>query len=91
MASSTFFGGIDTALFKAGKKKLSKSKKIIFAKDLKKKLRNRGVSQIVASSISSDVGELINLAGFWLSPGDSIFEYLDKKDKNPRNGYFNGF
>lgn len=91
MASSAFFGGIDTALFKAGKKKIKQVQKNIFAKDLKKKLRNRGGSQIITSIIASAVGGLINLAGFWISPGDYIFEYLDKKDKKPRNGYFNGF
>lgn len=78
-------------LIRLGKKSLSKSKKILFATDLKKKLRNRGVSYIIASSISSAVGTLINISGFWLNPGSSIFNYLDKKDKKLRNGYFNGF
>ncbi|GEK35710.1 hypothetical protein KSI01_32430 [Kurthia sibirica] len=33
----------------------------------------------------------INITGFFSNPGSYIFNYLDNRDRKPRNGYFNGF
>ncbi|MFJ7647046.1 RHS repeat-associated core domain-containing protein [Lysinibacillus sp. NPDC097279] len=91
LAAAAVGGSATKILGSYAKKQLSKAKRIVFANSIKKTLIRRGVSANIAAYIVSAVTFAANLAGFYFDPGTNIFNYLDRRDKYPKNGYFNGF
>ncbi|PIC83049.1 hypothetical protein CSV73_09550 [Sporosarcina sp. P1] len=89
---SVYLGGsIAKILSKYAKKQLTAAKGIIFADKVRRNLRRKGISANVASKVVSTLTIATNIAGFYSDPGKHIFEFLDRRDKYPNNGYFNGY
>ena len=91
IASVSFGGSVAKILASYSKKQLSAAKRVIFANNIKKSLIRKGISAKITGYIVSALTAATNIAGFYTDPGTSIFKFLDRRDKYPRNGYFNGF
>ena len=49
------------------------------------------ISANVASNILNGLSVVIGFASYYLSPEETLFKYLDGRDKYRNNGYFNGY
>ncbi|WP_141904962.1 hypothetical protein [Lysinibacillus sp. Y5S-8] len=91
VAVSGLGGLVSGKLFLKSVKQLAQAKKHIFAKSIRKSLQRRGVSNLVISGIISGLvvftDFLVNIG----SPGEILFDYLDRRDAKRKNGYFNGW
>ncbi|WP_342544248.1 DNRLRE domain-containing protein [Lysinibacillus sp. FSL W7-1291] len=91
VAVSGLGGLVNGKLFLKSVKQLAQAKKHIFAKSIRKSLQRRGVSNLVISGIISGLvvftDFLVNIG----SPGEILFDYLDRRDAKRKNGYFNGW
>lgn len=82
-------GGLALFLKNLSKKYTAKAAKIMFADQLKKKLRAIGISYGIASFAASAATALFEVLLWYSDPASKIFQWMDAHDKYKNNGYFN--
>ena len=89
LAISAACGGIGATLTVYSKRCLSSASKMIFAKDIKRKLIAKGISSGIAASVAGWIPSLLTFLGAICDPGGWIASKFDSKDCKPNNGWIN--